>query len=178
MVPQVIGTIVNAVGRVIGFGATQGVVPGNFPIGCLPIYLTRFQTDDLTAYDEIFHCLKDLNSFSIYHNERLQQVIEELKIGHPNTTIIYVDYYNAFLWVLSRARFFGFDLNSLQKACCGTGGAYNFSPTKMCGAPGVSVCPNPYKYISWDGVHLTQHAYKLMARWLISSNLRKSQLHV
>ncbi|KAL2469166.1 GDSL esterase/lipase [Forsythia ovata] len=138
MVPQIVDTIANAVRRVIRFGATRVVVPGNFPIGCLPIYLTGFQTNDSTSYDQYFHCLKDLNNFSMYHNDHLQQAIEELKIEHPNTTIIYGDYYNAFMWVLSRAQLLGFDSKSLQKACCGSGGAYNFNMTKMCGFPGVS----------------------------------------
>ncbi|CAA3010976.1 Hypothetical predicted protein [Olea europaea subsp. europaea] len=72
MVPQIVGTIANAVRRVIrNFGDIRVVVPGNFPIGCLPIYLTG------------------LNNFSKYHNEHLIQAIEELKIEHPNTTIIY-----------------------------------------------------------------------------------------
>ncbi|CAI9768955.1 unnamed protein product [Fraxinus pennsylvanica] len=169
MVPQIVGTVANAVRRVISFGATRVVVPGNFPIGCLPIYLTGFHTSDSTAYDE-YHCLKSLNNFSKYHNEHLVQVIEELSIEHPNTTIIYGDYYSAFMWVLSQA---GFDLNSLQKACCGRGGIYNFNLRKMCGFPGVSICPNPRRYMSWDGIHLTQHAYKLMAGWYLKYLTKK-----
>ncbi|CAI9764299.1 unnamed protein product [Fraxinus pennsylvanica] len=163
MVPQVVATISNAVRRVIDFGATRVVVPGNLPIGCLPIYLTGFQTNDSTAYDD-FHCLKDLNNFSIYHNERLQQAIKELKTQYPNTTILYGDYYNSFLWVLSRARFLGFDLNSVQKACCGSGGAYNFNLAKMCGAPGLRIRRTPTlssyhpRLSSWDQNNSTVQA--------------------
>ncbi|KAL2468588.1 GDSL esterase/lipase [Forsythia ovata] len=121
MVPQVVGAIANGVRRVIQFGATRVVVPGNFPVGCFPFYLTGFETNDSTAYDEQFHCLKDINNLSIYHNEYLQQAIDELKIQNPKTTIIYADYYNAFLWILSKAQLLGFDVNSVQKACCGIG---------------------------------------------------------
>lgn len=100
--------------RVIGYGATQIVVPGNFPIGCLPIYLTGFQTNETSAYDN-FHCLKDLNNLSTYHNEQLQRAIEELKKENSNTTIIYGDYYNAYMWVLGHAsslgKYFVFFLN-------------------------------------------------------------------
>ena len=56
----------------------------------------------------------------------------------------------------------GFDTVSAQKACCGIGGDYAFSIARMYGAPGVPVCSNPNKLISWDGVHLTQEAYKIM----------------
>ena len=83
----------------ISYGATRVVVPGNFPIGCLPIYLTGFQTNDTSAYDEL-HYLKGLNALAIYHNDQIKQVIEVLKKENPHTIIVYGDYYNAFLWIL------------------------------------------------------------------------------
>lgn len=92
--------------RVIGYGATRLVVPGNFPIGCFPVYLTKFQTNDTTAYDDL-HCLKYLNNISIYHNDLLQQAIEELKEEHPNVIIVYGNYYTAFQWLLSKANLLG-----------------------------------------------------------------------
>ncbi|KAM3378160.1 hypothetical protein P3S68_010573 [Capsicum galapagoense] len=67
----------------IGSGDTRIVVPGNFPIGCLPLILTNFRTYNSTAYDE-YHCLKDWN-------------------------IIYGDYYNAYLWLLQNAVTLGKD---------------------------------------------------------------------
>ena len=78
------------------------VVPGNFPIGCFPLYLTVFETNDTTAYDE-HHCLKELNGLSIYHNNHLKKAIEELKQEFPNTVIVYGDYYNAFEWLFVEA---------------------------------------------------------------------------
>ncbi|XP_059313132.1 GDSL esterase/lipase At5g03980-like [Lycium ferocissimum] len=177
MVPDVVHTIIHGVRRVIGFGATRIIVPGNFPIGCHPIILTKFMTDNSTAYDE-YHCLTDLNKFAIFYNRHLQQAIDELKKEHPNITLIYGDYYNAYLWLLQNAVTLGFDKNSLQKACCGIGGNYNFDVRKKCGAPGVQVCADPNTYISWDGVHLTQKAYSWLARWLIHDMLPKLNCHV
>ncbi|XP_022998965.1 acetylajmalan esterase-like [Cucurbita maxima] len=174
MVPQVVQTIKNAVEKAISYGATRVVVPGNFPIGCLPIYLTGFQTNDTTAYDEL-HCLKDLNGLATYHNDQIKEAIEVLKRENPHTMIVYGDYYNALLWILRRAFILGFDETSLQKSCCGIGGDYNFSLMKMCGVGGVSVCSNPDERVSWDGIHLTQNAYKFMAYWLIHDIL--PQLH-
>ncbi|XVF56513.1 hypothetical protein PTKIN_Ptkin06aG0127300 [Pterospermum kingtungense] len=106
MVPEVVQTIKYAVKRVIGYGATRVIVPGNFPIGCFPIYLTKFQTNDTSAHDEL-HCLKEFNNFSIYHNHRLQQAISELKEELPNVIIVYANYYNAFLWLFSKANMLG-----------------------------------------------------------------------
>uniref|UniRef100_M1B0H0 Alpha-L-fucosidase 2 n=1 Tax=Solanum tuberosum TaxID=4113 RepID=M1B0H0_SOLTU len=102
MVPTVVQTIIHGVKRVIDFGATRIIVPGNFPIGCVPIFLTRFMTDNSNAYDE-YHCLKDLNNFSIFFNNHLQQAIDEMKKKHPNITLIYGDYYNAYMWLLQNA---------------------------------------------------------------------------
>ncbi|KAK9291715.1 hypothetical protein L1049_019664 [Liquidambar formosana] len=172
IVPDVVQAIKDAARRVIGYGALRVVVPGNFPIGCLPIYLSRFQTTNSAAYDEQ-HCLKGLNDFAKYHNDHLQKAIEELRQENPNAFIVYGDYYNAFQWLVQNAPLLGFDVASVQKACCGIGGDYDFSLTKMCGNPGVPVCADPSSRISWDGIHLTQEAYKFMAGWLIGDILPK-----
>lgn len=67
----------------------------------------------------------------------------------------------------------GFDPKSLQKACCGSGGDYDFSLNRMCGAPNVPVCHTPQEHISWDGVHSTEKAYFFMARWIIRNIFQK-----
>ncbi|XP_015874976.2 GDSL esterase/lipase At5g03980-like [Ziziphus jujuba] len=170
MVPQVVQAIKDAVQKILAYGAPRVIVPGNFPNGCLPYYLTAFQTNDSSAYNE-YHCLKGFNELSIYHNDHLQKAIEELKEEHPNATILYGDYYSAFLWVLHHASNLGFDTSSLQKSCCGIGGDYNFSSAKICGASGVPVCSNPDQHISWDGIHLTQKTHNYMSAWLIRNLL-------
>ncbi|XP_057962358.1 GDSL esterase/lipase At5g03980-like [Malania oleifera] len=174
LVPNVVATIKHAVERVIEYGAARVVVPGNFPIGCLPIYLTGFHTNDSAAYDQ-FGCLKELNNFAMHHNDHLQKAINELVEKNPNAIIAYADYYNAFLSLLQNAPSLGFDELSTQKACCGKGGDYDFDLANMCGAPGVLVCPDPHRRISWDGVHLTSNAYKYMADWLNKDLLPKFQ---
>ncbi|OIT37761.1 PREDICTED: GDSL esterase/lipase At5g03980-like [Nicotiana attenuata] len=170
MVPEVVQNIVEAVNTVIGFGAIRIFIPGNFPIGCLPMTLTTFLTNNSMAYDEN-HCLKDLNNLAISYNEHLQQAIEDLKKKNPNVTLIYGDYYNAYQWLLQHTVNHGFDQNSLRKACCGEGGYYNYDAKRQCGFPGVPVCADPSTYISWDGVNLTEKAYSLIARWLIDDIL-------
>ncbi|XP_069144781.1 acetylajmalan esterase-like [Solanum lycopersicum] len=170
MVPQVVQTIIHGVKRIIDFGGTRIIIPGNFPIGCITSMLTKFKTNKTTAYDE-YHCLKDLNSLARFFNHHLQQAIVQMKKKYPNVILIYGDYYNAYLWLLRNAVSLGFDENSLQKACCGIGGNYNYNPSRTCGAAGVPVCVDPSTHISWDGIHMTQEAYKWMARWLIDDML-------
>ncbi|KAF7138710.1 hypothetical protein RHSIM_Rhsim07G0189800 [Rhododendron simsii] len=171
MVPEVVNSVVIGVKRVISVGGTRVVVPGIFPFGCFPLYLTAFQTNDSTAYDKD-KCLKELNSFSKYHNGKLQEAIQELKREYPHVVIVYGDYYHAFEWLYNHAVHLGFDGASTQKACCGIGGDYNFNFTMVCSAE-TPVCSNPNQFISWDGAHLTEAANKRMAGWLIDDMLPK-----
>ncbi|XP_074587751.1 GDSL esterase/lipase At5g03980-like isoform X1 [Curcuma longa] len=165
-VPRVVDRIVDAAKEVIDAGAVQLVIPGNFPIGCMPSYLTMFYNSDPSAYDDN-KCLKDYNSFAMYHNKQLQAAIEQLRQSYPKITFMYADYYQAFMYLLNHTAELGFDKDSVHKACCGAGGDYNFDFNLMCGLPGTTTCSEPTKYISWDGIHLTQEAYKTMAQALI-----------
>ncbi|WOL00968.1 GDSL esterase/lipase [Canna indica] len=151
-VPQVVERIISAAKEVMDMGATQLVVPGNLPIGCVPSYLAMFYNADPSAYDQN-GCLKDFNSFAMYHNEELQAALEKLREAFPQATIMYADYYQAFMYLLNNA--------------AGLGGTYNFDISLMCGLPGTGTCSDPSKYISWDGIHLTQEAYRVMAESLI-----------
>lgn len=56
----------------------------------------------------------------------------------------------------------------VMSACCGSGGGhFNLDLTRMCGADGVSACAEPDGYVSWDGMHLTQEAYRVMAKYIL-----------
>ncbi|KMT00192.1 hypothetical protein BVRB_1g020080 [Beta vulgaris subsp. vulgaris] len=168
MVPQVVETIKEAVRKVISLGATRVVVPGNFPIGCLPIYLASFETKDMNQYDDL-KCLKGLNEFAKFHNDALKQALREIRAEYAgkNVAVVYADYYSGLRRILYNADAFGFKKDEIHKACCGSGNnAYNFDLMKMCGNKGVPVCPNPSRLVSWDGIHLTQRAYMRMAQGL------------
>ncbi|CAK9314993.1 unnamed protein product [Citrullus colocynthis] len=155
----------------ISYGTTRVIVAGNFPIGCLPFYLTSYPTNDTTTYDE-FHCLKDFNALATHHNKQIKKVIKVLRKENPHTIIVYADFYNALQSILHHATNLGFDEASLQKSCCGIGGNYNYDLQNTCGA-GVPVYQNPNNHISWDGVHMTQNAYKFMAHLLFENMFPK-----
>ncbi|CAA0400516.1 GDSL esterase/lipase [Arabidopsis thaliana] len=161
-IPHVVGAITAAAREVIRAGAVNVVVPGNFPVGCFPIYLTSFPVKDTKDYDDN-GCLTHLNEFAMDHNNQLQEAIASLRKEFPDVAIVYGDYYNAFQYVLRSERF---DKSVALKSCCGTGGAYNYDGKRPYGAVGVPVCQNPHKFISWDGVHLTQKAYRFMSKFL------------
>lgn len=54
------------------------------------------------------------------------------------------------------------------KTCCGMGDPYNCNASTLCGNPGVIACDDPSQYISWDGIHLTEAAYRFIADGLIN----------
>ncbi|BAT87162.1 hypothetical protein VIGAN_05050400 [Vigna angularis var. angularis] len=172
-VPYVINAIASAIHELIGVGARTLIVPGNLPIGCSVIYLTIYETLDKKQYDQS-GCLKWLNEFAEYYNHELQSELERLRTLHPHANIIYGDYYNAALPLYRDPKKFGF---IGLKACCGKGGPYNFNELVKCGDPSVNVCDNPSKYIAWDGIHLTEAAYKLIAQNFIKGQHSQPQFN-
>ncbi|CAK8530672.1 unnamed protein product [Lathyrus sativus] len=163
-VPDVINAITSAINELIDLGAHTLMVPGNFPMGCNACFLTKYETTDKNQYDS-FGCLKKLNEFAAFYNQNLQNEIQRLRGVYPHANIIYVDYYNALLPLYQYPSKFGF---LGLKACCGMGGSYNFNGSELCGKSGVVACDDPSQYISWDGVHLTEAAYRLIAHGIIS----------
>ena len=65
------------------------------------------------------------------------------------------------------------------KACCGYGGgAYNFDQNVYCGnsksmngqTVTTAACGDPQNYVSWDGIHATEAANKIIASAVISGS--------
>uniref|UniRef100_A0A453AXW7 GDSL esterase/lipase n=1 Tax=Aegilops tauschii subsp. strangulata TaxID=200361 RepID=A0A453AXW7_AEGTS len=61
-------------------------------------------------------------------------------------------------------------------ACCGGGGPYNANLTLHCSDPWVVPCPDPAKYVSWDGLHMTEAMYKIMARGMLDGPFAKPSI--
>ncbi|CAO2836737.1 unnamed protein product [Amaranthus hypochondriacus] len=168
MVFDVVQAIIEGVMRTIQIGASKIIVPGIFPLGYFPAYTAAFRANNSANYRE--HIL--LNKMSVLHNHELQKRLQLLNQDYRNITILYADYYNAFIRLLHNATHFGFNGTSdVRKACCGIGGRLSFNLSRMCGARGVPVCANPDEYFIWDGINLTQRAYRILARWLFRSTI-------
>ena len=93
----------------IELGATQIIIPGNFPIGCSPSYLSLFSEAGSGSADDRDErgCLASYNSFAAYHNEQLQAAIADLRKTNADISIVYADYYGAFLHLLDHASVLG-----------------------------------------------------------------------
>ena len=63
-------------------------------------------------------------------------------------------------------------------ACCGGGGPYNVNTSAKCGDPSVSACDDPSKYVSWDGVHLTEAAYRWITNGLLEGPYTIPQISI
>ncbi|CAM0878694.1 unnamed protein product [Alopecurus aequalis] len=166
-VPKVVQAISEGVEAVLKEGARYVVVPGQLPTGCIPIMLTLYASLNKTDYEPRSGCLSKYNALADYHNSALFEAVLRLRCKYPAAKIIYADYYAPVVGFLENPTTFGFNASSTLRVCCGAGGPYNYNIVAPCGMPGATACPNPATYLNWDGIHLTEHAYKhIVAGWL------------
>lgn len=159
--PTIVDGIGKGVEQLINLGAMYIVVPGVLPVGCFPIYLTLYQTSNAGDYDQ-YGCLKRFNALSTYHNSLLQSKVSSLQSKYPWARIMYADFYSHVYDMVKAPGNYGFSTN--MRACCGAGGGkYNYQNSARCGMSGAYACSNPASSLSWDGIHLTEAAYKQIA---------------
>uniref|UniRef100_A0A0E0KZR3 Esterase n=1 Tax=Oryza punctata TaxID=4537 RepID=A0A0E0KZR3_ORYPU len=173
-VPEVVRAICRGVERLVEEGARYVVVTGTPPAGCMPMELTKYAaaaaaanaTTTAAAYDRRTGCLRRLNGLAQYHNWLLREAMERMRGKYPGTKLVYADFYKPVASLVRRPAKFGFTQQPL-KACCGGGGPYNYNPRAACGSSSASTCGDPLVYVNWDGIHLTEAAYKYIADgWL------------
>lgn len=92
--------------EMIRAGATRFVVAGNFPIGCFPFVVAIFAGNGSTAYDEL-GCARSANELAIFQNNNLKATLASLRKEFPGVSIIYADFYNAFLSIFRLAPLYG-----------------------------------------------------------------------
>ncbi|KAF5730921.1 GDSL esterase/lipase [Tripterygium wilfordii] len=139
-------------------GAKYVVVQGLPPSGCLPLAMSLADENDRDAMG----CVKSVNNQCYTHNVAFQAKLQQLRIQFPQAVIVYADYWNAYATVFNNPARYG--LKERFKACCGSGTPpYNYEVFAVCGSPSAKACPNPSQYINWDGVHLTEAMYKVVA---------------
>eukprot|EP00253_Pinus_taeda_P033064 PITA_33064 len=153
--------------------AKKILVQNNLPIGCSPSYLTFYATGEEL---DTMGCMPRFNAFAKRSNDLLRASVAELQILHQDVEIVFADYYGAALKVLQSPQSFGLNKDVLQ-ACCGTGGAYNFNPLMPCGE-NTGLCMHPEKYFNWDGIHLTDAAYKAITNLFVNDDFTSPPLQI
>lgn len=166
LVPRVIRSIALSVESLIQLGARTLYVPGIFPLGCVPRYLFFYRSSEPGAYDSL-GCLRWLNGLVTHHNTLLQAKLADIRAAHPGVSVTYVDYYNEVLEIVAAPAKFGLGAATALDACCAGGGLHNANFTVKCSEPGAVQCPDPSKYVSWDGLHMTEAVYRIMARGVL-----------
>ncbi|XP_074592121.1 GDSL esterase/lipase At2g27360-like isoform X2 [Curcuma longa] len=166
--PSIVQGIGSAIDELLQTGARAVMVAGMFPLGCIPLFLTMFLTQQSDAYEPETGCLKSLNLLSQYHNLLLQHELGQIQKAHPRSKIIYADLYDNLMSVYKSPEQFG--IKSTVVACCGGEGPYNFSFSVMCGDPTSKWCSRPLNYMCWDGMHFTEAASRVIARNIIEGS--------
>ncbi|KAJ0862977.1 putative carboxylesterase [Helianthus annuus] len=142
---------VELVRTLIRNGAKNIVVQGLPPLGCLPldISITPLSLRDRSG------CSQIVNAAVVIHNQILQAKLELYRKLFPDVTIIYADSWKAFYAIRNNPQ--KYKIQEVNKTCCGfKQDDMNFNLQSLCGASGTSICDDPSKYISWDGIHPTE----------------------
>ncbi|CAI9279587.1 unnamed protein product [Lactuca saligna] len=140
-VPFVVEAIISVINEVLELGAKTILVSGELPAGCFPTILKLSNESDKTNYDNVTGCLIKSNKLAEYHNELLVKELNKIRELYPDANLIYADIYNAAMQFYRSPKEYGFTSGAL-KACLDT-------------------------YVSWDGMHLTEAAYKIISKSLL-----------
>ncbi|KAH9311366.1 hypothetical protein KI387_026401, partial [Taxus chinensis] len=126
--PKVASQIGETVKALHREGARTIFVANLAPIGCFPSFLTELphNKSDLDSYG----CMISYNNAVLYYNNLLKEKLEEVRKVLPDASVVYVDSHAIKLEIYTNPTKHGFMFGT--KACCGTGGEYNFSPQFFC----------------------------------------------
>ncbi|PQQ06176.1 GDSL esterase/lipase [Prunus yedoensis var. nudiflora] len=167
--PQVVSQIAGTIKELYALGGRAFLVLNLAPVGCYPSFLVGLPPYELDA----FGCSISYNNAVVDYNNMLKETLRQTRGSLPNASLIYVDTSSVLLELFRHPTSHG--LKYGPKACCGHGGgAYNFDPKVFCGNTKVingrtvtaTASSDPYNYVSWDGVHATEAANKLVT-WAI-----------
>ncbi|CAI9275870.1 unnamed protein product [Lactuca saligna] len=173
--PQVISQITSTIKELHGLGGRTFFVQNLAPIGCYPAFLVQLPHGDKDI-DE-FGCFISYNNAVVEYNNMLQDALSQTRQELPDSNVIYVDSHKALLELFQHPTSHGLKYGTI--ACCGNGGgSYNYNPRVFCGNTKfidgqnltASACEDPENYVSWDGVHITEAASKIVVDAILSGS--------
>ncbi|KAL4571175.1 hypothetical protein LXL04_017926 [Taraxacum kok-saghyz] len=164
-IPLVLQEIKNAIKSLHDHGGRKFWVHNTGPLGCLPqkLWLEKPSSKQLDPNG----CISTYNSAANLFNEGLRHLCAQLRSELKDATVIYVDIYSIKYDLIANAKKYGF--SSPLMACCGFGGPpYNYNINVTCGHGGAQACNEGSKFVSWDGIHLTEAANSILASKVLS----------
>ncbi|XP_028125665.1 GDSL esterase/lipase At4g01130-like, partial [Camellia sinensis] len=158
-----------------GLGGRTFLVLNLAPVGCYPSFLAGLphNSSDLDA----FGCVISYNNAVVDYNNMLKEALNQTRQAIPDASLIYVDTHAVLLELFQHPISHG--LKYGPRACCGyVDGDYNFDPKVYCGNTKVIngstltaiACSDPYNYVSWDGIHATEAANKLVTYAILNGS--------
>ncbi|WJX53428.1 hypothetical protein P8452_39420 [Trifolium repens] len=174
-IPDVLGQFSNVIKSVYKEGARSFWIHNTGPLGCLPYMLDGYPMS--AAQIDKFGCATPFNEVAQYFNQKLKEIVVQLREELSEATIVYVDVYTVKYTLISHAQKYGFENGVI--ACCGHGGKYNFNNTERCGATKIvngekiviaNSCKDPSVKIIWDGIHYTEAANKWIFQQIVNGH--------
>ncbi|CAA0842535.1 GDSL esterase/lipase [Striga hermonthica] len=172
--PEVVTLITNTIKEIYALGGRTFFVMNLAPIGCYPAFLVEL-THTASDIDK-FGCMISYNNAVVEYNSLLKEALRKTRGEIDGANVIYVDTHSVLLDLFQHPSSHGLKYGT--KACCGIGGAYNFNPKVFCGNTNpvngqnltAGACTDPYNYVSWDGIHATEAANKVVARAILNGS--------
>ncbi|CAN1218919.1 GDSL esterase/lipase At4g01130 [Linum perenne] len=177
-IPQVIAQIVGTIEELYEVGGRTFLVQNMAPVGCYPAFAAH--VGDKKDVDE-FGCVISYNRAVMDYNVMLKERIVEARGRLSNASVLYVDTHSVLLDLFRDPGSNGLEYGT--RACCGHGGGkYNFDGRVYCGNKKLvelngttsvieaSACGDPWNYVSWDGIHTTEAANKILARAILDGS--------
>ncbi|KAE8780293.1 GDSL esterase/lipase LIP-4-like [Hordeum vulgare] len=171
--PPILAEIKDAVQLLYANGSRNFWIHGTGALGCLPqkLAIPRKNDSDLDQNG----CLKTYNRAAVAFNAALGSLCDQLNVELKNATVVYTDLFAIKYDLVANHTKYGFD--SPLMTCCGYGGPpYNYDLSRSCQSPNATVCADGSKFVSWDGVHLTEAANAVAAAAILSSAYSRPKL--
>lgn len=173
--PQVVSQIAATIKELYNLGGRTFMVLNLAPVGCYPSFLVELPHNS-SDLDE-FGCMVSYNNAVVDYNKMLKESLKQTRESISDASVIYVDTYTVLLELFRYPTSHGLQYGT--KACCGYGGGeYNFDPKVYCGNTKeingkrvtATACDDPYNYVSWDGIHATEAASKLITYAILNGS--------
>ncbi|KAH9300672.1 hypothetical protein KI387_012255, partial [Taxus chinensis] len=172
VLPKVARSIAGSITELYNEGARTILVKDIGPQGCGPFWLTYFSPTDLDQHG----CSTSFNQAVQFYNKMLRTELSILRKQLPDANIVFVNTYDILYDFVANPSKYGF--KETTSACCGVGGKHNFNWSVQCGITGtldgksvtVGSCSDPASYVSWDGIHWTDQANKLLTQQILGGN--------
>ncbi|KAL8554196.1 hypothetical protein ACS0TY_002417 [Phlomoides rotata] len=175
--PQIAAAIVNAIKELHRLGGRTFLVMNLAPIGCYGAVLTQVSHNRSDV--DSAGCMVSFNNIVRGYNSVLKESLNRARKDLKDANVIYADTHSLILELYQKPKSHGFQHG--VKACCGYGGGvYNFRPDIFCGnskeikghkiTATAYACEDPHNYVSWDGIHLTENANKILANAILNGS--------